>query len=181
MRAARLAGALAATLALAGAAVAESGAPAAPATPVPAPAPPACSGPEFRAFDFWLGAWRVETPAGKLAGHNTITAILGGCALLEQWEGTGGVRGTSLNAWDAATQRWRQTWMDTGGSVLLLEGAREGDAMVMRGVTRDPKGDVLERITWTPLGGGAVRQHWQQSRDGGATWADAFVGIYERR
>lgn len=165
--------AVAALLASAGGAAAEEGA-------TPAAALP-CAAPEHRAFDFWLGTWRVATPAGKPAGANTITAILGGCALLEQWEGTGGVRGTSLNAWDAPTQRWRQTWMDSGGGVLLLEGGREGAAMVMRGVTRDPKGDVLERITWTPLAGGTVKQHWQQSRDGGATWSDAFVGVYERR
>jgi hypothetical protein len=146
----------------------------------PAPPPP-CSSPEHRGFDFWLGAWRVETPAGKHAGNNTISAILGGCALLEQWEGAGGVRGTSLSAYDEAAKRWRQTWMDAGGGVLLLEGGIEGGAMVMRGVTREPGGDVQERITWTKLEDGAVKQHWQQSRDGGATWTDAFVGIYARR
>jgi hypothetical protein len=113
MGARRAACALAALLALANGAVAEEGAPLVPA------APPPCASPEHRAFDFWLGAWHVETPAGKPAGRNTITSILDGCALLEQWEGAGGVRGTSLTAWDAATKRWRQTWMDSGGGVLL--------------------------------------------------------------
>jgi hypothetical protein len=53
--------------------------------------------------------------------------------------------------------------------------------MVLRCVTREPSGDVQERITWTKLEDGVVKQHWQQSRDGGATWTDAFVGIYARR
>jgi hypothetical protein len=66
--------------------------------------------------------------AGKPTGANTITAILGGCALLEQWDGAGGFRGTSLNAWDAATKHWRQTWMDASGGVLLLAGASLGRA-----------------------------------------------------
>jgi hypothetical protein len=147
----------------------------------PAPQPTACAAAEHRAFDFWLGAWRVETPNGQLAGHNTITKVLGGCALLEQWEGARGFRGTSLNAWDASTRRWRQTWMDASGAVLRLEGGIEGGAMVLRGVSREEQGERLERITWTPLEGGAVRQHWQQSRDGGESWTDAFVGIYRRR
>jgi hypothetical protein len=165
--------ALAALLALAnGARAEESAKPAAPA---------ACTAPAHRAFDFWLGAWRVQTPDGKHAGHNTISAILGGCALLEQWEGASGSRGTSLNAWDAGAKRWRQTWIDASGGVLLLEGGIEDGAMVMRGMTRDEKGEQHERITWTPLAGGAVKQHWQQSRDGGASWTDAFVGIYARR
>jgi hypothetical protein len=145
------------------------------------PGPPPCSTPEHRAFDFWLGAWRVERPDGQLAGHNTISAILDGCALLEQWEGASGFRGTSLNAWDAGAKRWRQTWMDASGGVLLLEGGLENGAMVMRGVTRDAQGEQRERITWTPLAGGRVKQHWEQSRDGGGTWSDAFVGIYVRR
>jgi hypothetical protein len=146
-----------------------------PAAPLP------CSSPEHRAFDFWVGSWRVETSTGKHAGNNTISAILGGCALLEQWEGAGGVRGTSLNAYDAGAKRWRQTWLDSSGGVLLLEGGIEGGAMVLRGVTREPGGDVQERITWTKVDDGRVKQHWQQSRDGGATWTDAFVGIYARR
>jgi hypothetical protein len=144
-------------------------------------APPRCASPDHRAFDFWLGAWAVATPAGKPAGSNTITAILGGCALLEQWEGAGGSRGTSLNAWDEAAGRWRQTWVDSAGGVLLLEGGIEGGAMVLSGVTPDGDQAVHERITWSRLADGAVKQHWQQSRDGGATWTDAFVGIYRRR
>jgi hypothetical protein len=169
--------ALAALLALASGASGEDA-----ATPAaPAPPPPPCASPEHRAFDFWLGAWRVETPAGKHAGNNTISAILDGCVLLEQWEGAGGVRGTSLNAYDASTRRWRQTWVDASGSVLLLEGGIESGAMVMRGVTREGASEIQERITWTKLEDGAVQQHWQQSRDGGATWTDAFLGIYRRR
>jgi hypothetical protein len=171
--AAALAGALA-PLALAE----EAAQPAAP--PTPAPAAP-CTAAEHRAFDFWLGEWNVTTPAGKAAGRNSITSILGGCALLEQWEGASGLRGTSLNAWDPGSGRWRQTWVDGNGGVLLLEGGVENGAMVMRGATREDGREVMERITWTPLERGAVKQHWQQSRDGGATWTDAFVGIYEKR
>lgn len=33
-----------------------------------------------------------------------------------------------------------------------------------------------ERITWTPNADGTVRQHWEQSTDGGKTWTTAFDG-----
>jgi hypothetical protein len=36
----------------------------------------------------------------------------------------------------------------------------------------------LQRITWSPLEGGAVRQLWEQSDDAGATWAVVFDGRY---
>jgi hypothetical protein len=42
-------------------------------------------------------------------------------------------------------------------------------------------GVVRHRITWTPLPDGTVRQHWQASRDDGATWDDLFDGRYVRR
>jgi hypothetical protein len=52
---------------------------------------------------------------------------------------------------------------------------------VLSGENRKPGGGAqLERITWTPQADGSVRQHWQQSADGGKTWSDAFVGIYTR-
>ena len=63
-----------------------------------------CSAPENRQFDFWLGEWDVTTPDGKLAGTNRITRILSGCALREEWSGAGGIRGTSLNVFDAPVE-----------------------------------------------------------------------------
>ena len=35
-----------------------------------------------------------------------------------------------------------------------------------------------DRITWTPNGDGTVRQLWESSTDGGATWSVAFDGTY---
>jgi hypothetical protein len=38
-----------------------------------------------------------------------------------------------------------------------------------------------QRITWTPLEGGRLRQHWESSGDGGRTWKTVFDGTYARR
>lgn len=40
---------------------------------------------------------------------------------------------------------------------------------------------VLNRITWNPTAPGRVRQLWETSTDGGATWTVAFDGRYIKR
>jgi hypothetical protein len=135
----------------------------------------ACTTAEHRQFDFWLGSWEVFTPDGKKAGDNRIEAIADGCALLERWRGRGGFAGTSLNSWDAASGLWRQHWVDNQGGLLRLTGRLDGARMVLQ-APEHPR----QRISWTPLPDGAVRQLWETSKDDGATWQVAFDGRYVR-
>ena len=156
------------------------------AHPAPAQtAPPpgqACNAPEYHQFDFWIGAWDVTLPNGKRAGANRIEPILGGCALRETWSGTGGSDGTSYNSWDATRHRWHQTWVDNQGSLLVLEGAFANGRMVLEGETVDTAGEKQrQRITWQQTSPGHVRQLWESSNDGGATWTTAFDGRYVKR
>ncbi len=136
-----------------------------------------------RAFDFWTGTWDVHLPDGRQVGTNRIEPLYDGAALREEWEGAGGVRGTSLNAYDPARDVWHQTWVDSTGSLLLLEGGLEDGRMVLSGVAPTDAADRLDRqrITWTPNADGTVRQHWEVSTDEGATWTTAFDGEYRRR
>ena len=150
----------------------------------PAGAPPACNAPEYRQFDFWAGEWSVKDAGdGSEAGTNSITRILGGCVLLEKWRGVDGMEGTSFNIYDRADAAWHQVWVDTRGTRLDLAGGLRDGRMILDGKDRKgPRGGFLrDRITWTPLPDGRVRQHWEQSRDGGATWTTAFDGIYTRK
>jgi hypothetical protein len=135
-----------------------------------------CSAPEHRQFDFWIGHWDVFMPDGKKAGENRIEAIEGGCALLEQWTGARGPTGKSLNIYDGERKRWHQTWVDSSGGLLLLDGAFSNGRMVL-----SSGGSPTQRITWTPQGDGSVRQLWQSSEDGGKTWRTAFDGRYVKR
>jgi len=149
-----------------------------------APASPPCSRPEHRQFDFWIGEWEVTLANGRRAGVNRIRAIHGGCALHEEWVGASGSTGTSLNAFDAATGRWHQTWVGNDGLVLQLDGGMKDGAMELAGVTLGAGGARgLQRIRWTPLGGtpARVRQLWETSTDDGKTWAVVFDGTYVRR
>ena len=120
-------------------------------------------------FDFWVGSWRVETADRKVAGTNRITKIAGGCALLEEWSGASGMTGKSLNTFDAGRGVWHQTWVDSNGTLLVLEGRFENGAMRLASKS--------DRITWTPLPGGRVRQVWEQLAEGGS-WKIVFDGLY---
>jgi len=148
-----------------------------------AQAPAGCTAQEHRQFDFWVGEWTVTTPQGDLAGTNRIDRTLGGCVLQEHWTGSKGGHGTSFNLWTAADGKWHQVWVDDSGSMLVLSGSLDGARMVMTGTHPTPGlsgGTTLERITWTPLPGGTVRQEWDASTDGGTTWSSQFDGVYTR-
>ncbi len=137
-----------------------------------------CSTPEYRQFDFWAGDWVVHNAAGKLAGTNTITPMLNGCVLHEQWEGAGGSVGESFNIYDQRSGKWHQTWVDAGGLLLVLDGGMEDGSMVLRGELKGRDGVMRQqRITWTPNEDGSVRQHWENSTDG-ESWNTAFDGTY---
>lgn len=151
-----------------------------PAQTPPAPPPPGCPAEVRRQFDFWVGDWSVAVN-GQHAGDNRIDKILEGCALLENWTGTGGMSGKSLNFYDPAREQWHQTWVDDRGGSLELDGAFTGGSMVLSGTKQDKAGKkTINRITWTALPSGQVRQVWQTSSDG-KSWSVAFDGLYTRK
>lgn len=138
----------------------------------------ACKAPAFRQFDFWLGRWSVTNPAGKVVGHSHITRLSQGCAVHEHWFGQSGIEGNSLNYYDATSGQWHQDWVGGGGQILHLHGGLQGKAMVLSGSRTDPRGALIDRITWTPLSKHRVSQHWEISRDAGKTWKTVFLGLY---
>ncbi len=146
------------------------------------PPPPGCPAEVRRQFDFWVGNWDV-TVAGKPAGVNRIEKILEGCALLENWQGVGGMSGKSVNFYDPRRERWHQTWVDDRGGSLGLDGAFTGGKMVLTGTKKDPATGktTIDRITWTPLPADQVRQVWETSTDEGKSWTVAFDGLYTRK
>lgn len=144
---------------------------------------PACATPEYRQFDFWQGDWDVRDPAGKTVGRNRIVPLHGGCVLQESWASTNGVTGTSVNIYDGDTTRWHQTWVDSTGGLLQLDGGLIEGKMLLAGesVSGRPAKATRHRIAWTPLPDGRVRQLWESSDDGGKTWTVAFDGLYSKR
>ena len=149
----------------------------------PEDAPPACAQPEHRAFDFWIGEWDVYNPQGQRAGVNRIERILNGCALLENWIGSRGSTGKSINFFNAAARRWEQVWVaDAGGVHKYVGEFKDGAMRFDHGEHIEPDGArVRSRMTFTPLEDGRVRQLIEQSGDGGTTWTVWFDGTYVRR
>jgi len=140
-----------------------------------------CEASAHRAFDFWLGEWQVHTPDGKLAGVNRISSEYNGCVLHECYDTNRGYSGESLNSYDAGRRVWHQTWVDTSGTLLVLEGGLRNGSMVLEGQTTAADAQVTKhRITWTPNANGSVRQLWE-STDAKGQWSVAFDGMYTRK
>lgn len=146
-------------------------------SPPPTPQRPTCDSADHQAFNFWLGEWDVYIADGRLVGHNTITSLYDGCALREEWRGAGGTLGTSLSFFDSTRGVWHQTWIDNAGRPLYLEGGL-GEGGVMEMGVESERG--VQKVQWTLLEDGRVRQHWAVSRDGGETWQVAFDGFYQK-
>jgi hypothetical protein len=146
-------------------------------------AAPPCAVPAHRQFDFWIGDWTVDkTDGGQFAGRNRIEPMLDGCALQETWVGANGYRGNSYSIYDAARGVWHQTWVDSEGGLLVLEGRFSDGKMVLEGPQKKSDGSsVQNRVTWTPLAGGKLRQRWDATADGGKTWKPLFDGTYTKR
>lgn len=150
--------------------------------PVEAQNPDACSAPEHRQFDFWVGEWSVSRVADdQVVASSRITSVLNGCAVHEDYKTQGGYAGYSYSAYDRVAGQWHQTWVDVGGLVLKIDGGIENGSMVLRGTGVNQTGDeILNEVTWTPHDDGTVQQTWRQSADGGETWTTAFNGRYRR-
>ncbi len=74
--------------------------------------------------------------------------------------------------------------MDQGGLVLQLAGEFRDGRMVLSGDSpsqQAPGTTVSNRITWQALDDGSVRQLWEASADGGASWTVAFDGSSRRK
>ena len=134
---------------------------------------------EFSQFDFWLGEWRVVNPQGTFQGSNKIEKTQGGCLLVENWTGAAGTTGTSMNFYDGHAKEWVQVWMSPGLHLEIRGGLVDGSMVLVGNAYYIQTGDYYPfRGTWTPLEGGIVRQHFEQSTDGGKTWTTWFDGRY---
>jgi tetratricopeptide (TPR) repeat protein len=149
---------------------------------------PCRAGTEATQFDFWVGRWDVFpwTPGGSLGtaqvGTNDVESILEHCVLQENWTGTGGGSGKSMNFYDTNVNKWRQIWVADGGGSLDYTGEFRDGAMRFAGWTRGPNGGkVLQKLTFFAIARDTVRQLFESSQDSGKTWQPGFDGKYVRR
>lgn len=146
-----------------------------------AASPPCAEGPH-REFDFWVGEWDVRDAEGKTAGVNRIASEENGCVLVERWKSAAGGSGQSYNYYDPAARKWKQLWVGLG-ILLHMEGGLVDGSMRLEGPLQylaDGRRTTL-RGTWSKLPDGRVRQHFEESADGGKSWTTWFDGYYSRR
>lgn len=135
--------------------------------------------PTFRQFDFWVGDWEVKGADGTVYGHNRIDNEEQGCVLVEHWTGSTGNTGQSINFYDAHAGEWVQVWNGLGIQIEMRGGLEQGSMVLTGEIHYLASGDQRSfRGTWTPQDGGVVRQFFEESTDGGASWATWFEGFY---
>ena len=139
-----------------------------------------CQSQSHRAFDFWLGEWQVTTQADNIIRHSKISLINDGCTLLEEYQTPSGYSGKSLNIYDKQSGKWHQTWTDNSGLLLLLNGEKQGNKMILTGNLMQNGQQVEQRITWSDNPDGTVRQHWQSRKSESKNWQTLFDGIYKK-
>jgi hypothetical protein len=141
--------------------------------------------PAARQFDFWIGEWDVYPTANPnvKAGVNKITRKSSGCVIEEDWESTGPHNGVSLNYFDPVTGKWKQKWAGSGQDITEFYDGTYADGMMRFKFDIPPANGVtpIGRLTFTNLGPDKVRQHSEQSTDGGKTWTTIYDFTYVRR
>ncbi len=138
-----------------------------------------CCTEAHKAFDFWIGKWKVTNPDGSLAGTNTIEKVQDDCLLLENWVGTSGNKGTSMNFYNLKAKQWEQLWVDNTGSHIKLKGNRTGNKMILSSdeFTSSDGNKYVNRITWSLNDDGTVRQLWELLQNEKVVNV-AFDGLY---
>jgi hypothetical protein len=131
--------------------------------------PRSCDTPERRQFDFWVGEWSVAS-GGRHIGRSIIQKELGGCLILENWYGADGDRGKSLNWYEPATGKWRQSYVGLGWNAAYTGEWRAG-------ALRLESGSEL-RLTFTPGRSGQLRQHKEKFESG--QWVTVYDFHYTR-
>ena len=157
------------------------------AAPAAAQAPAGCDTPESHQFDFWIGKWEVHpNGADKIIAHSLVEKKYTGCAIRENWmplgkEIAGG--GGSVSLYDPRLKQWRQTWVDSSGTRVDLDGGFAEGVMPITGNWANfagPGKDALVRMNYQLQPDGQVRQWAQASADRGKTWKPAFDFLYRK-
>lgn len=162
--------------------------------------PQPCTSPEARAFDFWIGNWRIEQHILQqdetwlaLKAKTSVLPALEGCALIEHWEGKvqffwegmqqpERMTGLSVRAYDPQTEKWYIHWMNT--RTPHFGGAYAGNFKDGRGTfTREwetPQGKRLGRITFSEIMPQSVTWELAVSGDDGQDWTTLWIMKMER-
>ena len=136
--------------------------------------------PEFRQFDFWIGEWNAKNAQGVTVGSSSIQLILNQCVIFENWT-TPVSSGKSFNVFNANDGKWYQTWVTDKGALTHYVGEFKDGKMTLVAETMQNGKKTLQKMTFSRLPNGDVRQHGESSTDDGKTWTTTFDFTYVRK
>ena len=163
----------------------------------PLTAQQACSDPQYREFDFWIGEWdlnnryRVNDQVGWRdigSATNHVFPVAGGCAIVELWDGYLGpnhIRGFSVRAWDYVDEEWKLvlSWpQQNRPSFGMLSGRfRHGRGDFFSESRNADGGLVMTRYSFADITPTSLRWNDGTSLDSGRTWATRWIMEFQRR
>jgi hypothetical protein len=133
-----------------------------------------------RELDFLVGRWVVSVEDGPTLGLSEVTTDLSGCLIEERFTSDKGYAAVSFAYFDRTAQDFFRTYIDSEGERLELSGDFSGASLVLTGADRDPGAEVILRVSFEPIDGNHLRQDYEISRDGGATWTAGVALLYRR-
>jgi hypothetical protein len=97
------------------------------------------------------GGWSIQTaPLSSI----TPSYSRGECFLHKSYTTPGGYAGESFNIYGSTRGVWHQSWVDSGGLLLQLEGELDDGSMVLEGPGIGRGGvPIINRITWSVVNG----------------------------
>jgi hypothetical protein len=139
-----------------------------------------CTHADYRAWDFWVGKWRVHSISGQHQGSNVITEQEQGCLLVENWTSVQGGTGQSYNYYHAGEQQWHQLWVSQGAIIDYAGNLTANGAMQLEGhITYQADGRQAKFMgRWTPEKDGTVLQELSEWNAELNQWQAWFVGRY---
>ena len=138
-----------------------------------------CDSKEYHLFDFWIGEWNVVDSTDNILGTNTVSIKQGRCLIHENWTGSRGTSGESLNYYDVSDSSWNQIWVDNKGSSLKLKGNISDGKMVLKSdLISNSTGNYRNVISWEKKGEN-VLQLWYTENSQNTNKKILFYGIYK--
>ncbi len=144
-----------------------------------------CDCTECHQLDFWVGNWKAtwqDSSGNIFEGRNSIKKILGGCVIMENFDGNPGIEytGKSFSVYNQKTNIWQQTWVDSQGSYMLFTGGKQDNKMILSREVETNKGKISQRMVFYNIAENSFDWNWEASTDDGMNWRLNWKIHYER-
>jgi hypothetical protein len=137
--------------------------------------------PLFRQFDFSVGTWEVFRGETKTA-EVTMTPILDGCAILENWKRPNG-DGIGLFTYSRVLKAWTYSWASDKAAATFFVGAVESPGRIAVTTKRPGENGVVRERTFslTLKPDGTIHEESVGTEDGGKTWIREFELFWKKK